>query len=318
MIDWCFLGAERFTDSFFDQTIGRCLRLPFNHLFRPQTPVETLLARAAGYPGLSPTGFIFHMSRCGSTLVSQMLAALSENIVISEAGPIDAMMRACYRTKDIEPAEQISWIRAIVSALAQPNHGGQKRLFIKFDCINTLSLPLIRQAFPKTPWIFLFRNPVEVLVSQFRLRGGLLLPGALEPALLGLEVSVLGQLTMNEYCAALLGKICEAGLDHFHGETGLLVDYRQLPDVVESSIAAHFGLCYSPEEIERMRQVTPLHAKNPHFQFTGDSETKQREATAEVHRLVERWLAGPCARLEARRRSQDEATGRIGPQPKLD
>ena len=47
-VDWCHLGAERFRESFFDQTIQRRLRLPFNHLFRPQTTLEELRPRQAG------------------------------------------------------------------------------------------------------------------------------------------------------------------------------------------------------------------------------------------------------------------------------
>ena len=42
---------------------------------------------------MRPSGFIFHMSRCGSTVISQMLAALAEHVVVSEAGPIDALAR---------------------------------------------------------------------------------------------------------------------------------------------------------------------------------------------------------------------------------
>jgi hypothetical protein len=304
MIDWCYLGTERLTDSFFDQTISRCLRRPFNLLFRPQTPVETLRERAASDPGLSPTGFIFHMSRCGSTLVSQMLAALPRNMVISEAGPIDAMIRAHFHAPHLEVEEQIAWIQAMMSVMARPNHAGQNQFFVKFDCINTLSLPLIRRAFPRTPWIFLFRNPLEVLVSQFRQRGGLLLPGALEPELLGLAVSVLGQMSLNEYCAALLARICEAALDHFPSITGRLVDYRELPGAVGSSIATHFRISHSAEEIDHLRQTSQFHAKHPHFEFSTDSETKQKEASAEVRQLVDRWLAGPWARLEARHRDQ--------------
>ena len=47
--------------------------------------MSDLLDQAAAEPGIDPTGFIFHLARCGSTLVSQMLAALPEHIVLSEA-----------------------------------------------------------------------------------------------------------------------------------------------------------------------------------------------------------------------------------------
>src|ERR1700737_4120147 len=84
MVDWVYLGKQRFEESFFDQTIERCLCNPFNLLFRQQTPIGVLGQWSEVRPGLRPTGFIFHISRSGSTLISQLLAALPWNIVISE------------------------------------------------------------------------------------------------------------------------------------------------------------------------------------------------------------------------------------------
>src|ERR1044072_3432527 len=88
-VEWCYVGARPLTQPFFDQTIQNLIFPPFNLLFRRRTPIETLLARYEIKPGLQPTGFIFHMSRCGSTLVSQMLRALPHTIVVSEASLID-------------------------------------------------------------------------------------------------------------------------------------------------------------------------------------------------------------------------------------
>ncbi len=93
-IDWCWLGADRFTDPFFENTIDLAQSKPFNRLFTHRTPIAELGEWYEESPGLMPSGFIFHMSRCGSTLVSQMLAALPENLVISEAAPLDRLARA--------------------------------------------------------------------------------------------------------------------------------------------------------------------------------------------------------------------------------
>jgi len=76
VVDWCYLGARRFTEPFFEQTIHDCMRQPFNLLFRHQTSIEMLAELREIKPGLEPSGFIFHMWPSGSTLISQMLAAL--------------------------------------------------------------------------------------------------------------------------------------------------------------------------------------------------------------------------------------------------
>ena len=82
LVDWCHLGDLRFADPFFEQTIERAMAHPFNLLFRRATSLAAMGEPAQ--PELKPAGLIFHMSRCGSTLVSRMLAASPENMVLSE------------------------------------------------------------------------------------------------------------------------------------------------------------------------------------------------------------------------------------------
>src|SRR5262249_57696026 len=95
LVDWWHLGGVRFTDPFFEQTIATAMAHPFNLLFRPATQLRALAAPAT--PELRPAGLIFHMSRCGSTLVAQMLAALAGNVVLSEPTPLDHVLRAPAR-----------------------------------------------------------------------------------------------------------------------------------------------------------------------------------------------------------------------------
>lgn len=147
---------------------------PFNLLFRHQLPLDSLLEWQARSPGLAPSRFIYHMSRCGSTLVSQMLAALPEHIVLSEPPPIGTILDLNQRGASDE--ERISWMRAWMSAMGQPTNGEQ-RLFVKLDSWQTVDLPLLRRAFPDTPWIFLYRNPVEVMVSSMKTTGMQIVPG---------------------------------------------------------------------------------------------------------------------------------------------
>jgi hypothetical protein len=300
-VQWCHQGEARFTEPFFEHALQRLMRLPLNHLIRPTTPPGVLAERAALSPGVPPAGFIFHMSRCGSTLISQMLAALPEHIVLSEPSPLDAVLRAHLRLPHLAEAERIAWVRGMVSALAQPSRPEQRRVFIKFDCTGTLHLPLLKRAFPDVPWIFVYRDPIEVLVSQARQRGGMLLPGAVEPELMGWEDSRLQGWSLDEYIAALLGRVCEAALEHFDTALGRLVHYRELPGAVASGIADHFKLRFSPEQMELLRRPSRRHAKNPTVEFVSDAEAKRKQATDELRRLAERYLSGPYARLEAAR-----------------
>src|SRR5207248_6923141 len=112
-----------------DLTIERHLRQPFHHVFRFQTPIESLGEWYAASPGVAPTGFIFHQSRSGSTLVGQMLSALEQNIVLSEPLPIDAVLRAHVRNASVSEEQRAQWLRWMVSALAQRRAGSEEHLY---------------------------------------------------------------------------------------------------------------------------------------------------------------------------------------------
>jgi len=297
MVDWCYLGNARFRQPFFDETIDLCLRQPFNMLFRHQTPIE-MLSEFQDVQSLPPTGFIFHMSRCGSTLIARMLAALPQNIVISEADPIDSVLRANRRDPAVTDDQRVAWLRGVIRALGRQRHPEERHLFIKFDSWSVLDLPLIRKAFPLTPWLFVYRDPVEVLVSHARQRGRQMIPGVLEPALLGLEPAEINLALLDEYCAKVLGRFCQAAVLHHSSDAARAVNYRELPQAVWDSIVSFFGVSCTAEEVERMREVTPYHAKQPGFIFTEDSAAKQEFATEEIRALAERFVSPWVERLE--------------------
>jgi gluconate kinase len=308
VLDWCYVGDERFTEPFFDQTVQRLLRHPFNQLFRQQTPLAALADLHARAPGLAPTGFIFHMSRCGSTLISQMLAALPQNIVISEAGPIDAILRAHLHAPGATDDERVRWLQCIISALGRRRAEQAAHYFIKFDAWHTIDLPLITRAFPNVPWVFVGREPAEVIVSHLKRRGAHMLPWVVEPQLFGLDMETAVELPPAEYCARVLAAICRAALAHYHrAGAGLILDYRQLPGAIESHLLDFFRVSYTEAERQLMRRTAQFDAKNPALNFTADTDAKQRAATAEVQQAAARWLdqlylqLADLARIEVKR-----------------
>jgi gluconate kinase len=303
-VDWCHLGDTRFHEPFFNDTIERRLRHPFALLFRHQTSFDVLLERRAHRPGLPVRGLIFHMSRCGSTLVSQMLAALPWCRVLSEAGPIDSVLRAHLTLPGVDDETRISWLRAVVAALGQPGHPEERALFLKLDAWNTLELPLLQRAFPGVPWVFLYREPVEVMASHLNHRGAHMLPGLLEPVPPGLAPLDASGMTLEEYGARVLARICQAGLEGYEARTNpaRLVSYRQLPDVVPELLAGHFGQDVTPEDLERMRAAGQRDAKNPVASFEDDSAQKALRVTPLARELAERLILPVHDALEAARR----------------
>lgn len=309
MVDWGHLGARRFTEPFFAQTINSCVQHPADLLFRHQTRLDDLGDIAATQPGVRPTGFIFHMSRCGSTLLTQMLAAAPANIVISEAGPIDDVLRGHFRNPGITEEQRVQWLQWLISVLAWRRDPTQKNFFIKFDCWHVMLLPLIQRAFPGVPWIFLYREPLEVMASANNQLGGQMIPGVLQPALFGWDAAEVGRMQLFEYVARVLAKLCEAAHTQARAGNGKLVNYRQLPTSVWPALKDYWRVEFSADETARMLGAAQLNAKNPFLPFEPDSQAKRDSASAEFRALTQQWLDGVYQQLEVQRQALGFAGG---------
>ena len=300
-IDWCYFGENRFTDPFCEQTISRVLHDPFPCLFRHHTPFAVAEELSTLDPGIRPTGFIYHMSRCGSTLVSQALASLPSNIVVSEPPILDEALRAFRAPVRVDPEIRVQWVRWIVSALGRRRFPRESRFFVKLDCWSICDFPLVREAFPDVPWIFVYRNPLEVMVSQSSEPFRLMVPGYLDPALLGIDLAEAGRMPRHEYCARVLSLILENALRQMEPHHGVLVEYRQLPEAVWTRIADAFSVTFTSAELESMQAASRIDAKSPYFEFASDTERKHREATPPLREACAKWLDGAYRRMETLR-----------------
>ena len=299
VVAWLNFGRRRLTEPFYDDSLAAVRRLPFNRLFGFRTPLADLEAwsRALDLPG-RPNGLIFHMSRCGSTLAAQMLAASPQNVVISEAAPIDAIVQLA----DHDEGAKAALLRAMAAVLGQARNPGETRRFIKLDCWHSLDLPLFRRAFPDTPWVFLYRDPVEVMVSHVRRRGMQMVPAFVPPAVFGLDLA--DGVPDEDYCARVLAAVCEGAVRHYPESGGGLVDYRELPEALFTTILPHFGAAVSEAEAAVMRQATARDAKAPELAFAPDGTTKRHAATAAIREVCERRLGPVYRRLEALRTAE--------------
>lgn len=288
-IDWAWFGRQSITAPFFEGDVRSALAQPFNQFMRYRMTLADFVAAAPRQAAASvaPAGFIFHMSRCGSTLVSQMLTQSPRHTVISEAAPIDAAARM----------NNGHVLRAMMAAYGRPRGGDQQRLFIKLDAWHAMALPLFMRTFPDVPWIFLYRDPVEVLVSQAREPGPQLLRQITPPALYGLDD------TEDEpdldYIVRALDRICNAAADALASPGGLAINYRDLPEAVEARILPHFGFSLDEAERAALRAAARFDAKAPASVFSADSTAKQALAPAALRDLADRTLRGAIGRLDA-------------------
>jgi hypothetical protein len=119
-----------------------------------------------GTAGTGPAGIVFHVARCGSTLVSQLLKQHVGLVVYAEPLPVNEIL--------LPPAK---WPRAeIVAALrslgAAFERHARKPWVLKLTSWNTLFCDLVAEAFPSSPWVLCLRDPLEIAVSLLRQPAG--------------------------------------------------------------------------------------------------------------------------------------------------
>lgn len=296
MLEWMHFGGVALTEPFFEDSRQRARRRPLNRLIRHRTPLDSL-ANDVPHGARAPDGLIFHMSRCGSTLVAQMLATIPGSVVVSEAPVLDAVLHIAQTQTDLGETGRIAMLRAIVAALGRDRHDAPGPFVIKLDSWHSLALPLLRRAFPDTPWLFLYRDPLAVMASQQRMRGLHMID-----AVAALD-DIAGDAPMPTelHMARVLARICDAALAHRALGGGLFVDYARLPVAVEHEILPHFGIAVDAQHGAAMRQAATRDAQTPALGFTrGSSQTYAAGCT--VRRATGTLLGGLYRRLDAVRR----------------
>lgn len=292
---WRWLGRRRFREPFFSDTL-LAAREPYSRFVRLSTSLEALERRAAVKRGLPLLGIIGHVSRCGSTLVSQMLASLPFLVVASEPPPFDSILRD--GPSAASPVARKRWMRSMVSALGQPREGGETGFILKLDSWHLAHLRLVRDAFPRVPLVVLYREPAAVLASQMR-EPGLHMAGVLNgPPFDGVPFPGASPL---EYRARILGRLFEAAAEA--PEEALVVCYDELPEALPERIAPFLGLDLSVEDLERVRAAGRRDAKSPAHVFSARVEGGAGEAPLEdVARAAERWVGAAHRALDRRSR----------------
>ncbi|KFX69308.1 aspartyl beta-hydroxylase [Pseudomonas taeanensis MS-3] len=298
-VDWCWFGEQRLIQPFYRDEVDLALRLPFNQAFRRDTPLAALLGWTAASPGLPPTVFIFHASRCGSTLLAQMLARLDSHIVLSEPPPLDQLLRAHYASR-LGGAEQNAAIGAMLSALGQRRDSQASRLVVKLDAWNLYELPLLHRCFPDTPWLSLYRDPLEIAASHLQQPGMHMVPGLIGES--PLHQADEAPTPREEFIARRLGRLLQAAADLHRQHGGLLLNYSELPMALGGRLRTMFGL--EAGQIAAALEGSGLNAKRPEQAFAADTQRKRDGASTLLREAVSRWAEAPYRDLEALRLQQ--------------
>ncbi len=246
------------------------------------------------------THFIFHMSRCGSTLAMQMLATVDRFYVVSEPTIALAILNPALKLPGGLTKQQL--LKAALSAIyaCKPDHC--ERVFVKFRSWNILFIDEILSLYPSVRWMFTHRNGAEVLESVLRDPPGWMRSRHTHVSffapILGLSESETESLTDGEYACRLLGTFCKKALAH-DDQNALFVDYLQITSELPAILDSAWNLSLTNPEVQGMLERTKTYSKDPqkNRSFEPDSEKKRRQISEENHAYAEKFVESERGKL---------------------
>jgi len=286
------IGPGQLRDAFLQQTVQR---VP-----SPSTVVQVSRGDVGRVvPATAPAGIVFHVGRCGSTLVSQLLKQCDGVVVYSEPLAVNDVLVPPH---EWSRAELVGALRAVGDAFAR--HASRPWV-LKLSSWNTLYCDLIAEAFPTTPWVFCVRDPVEVCVSLVERRPGWLKDAGEPTHRFARVVDPEGRSrSVEQYLAQLNGAYYRA-IRALGTGRGALVPYEALPGAVWETVGPWFGLGIDAVTRERMALAARVDAKAPpggEAAFTPDAALKQAAATPSLRAAVDALARPELERLVARLR----------------
>jgi hypothetical protein len=303
VLEWGTTGAELVWGSgeapdtvpFHEQVVATLRYRPFNRWFAQRTPLTPAFVAELETEALPLAGLVLHESRCGSTLIAQALKAWPGTRVISEPGLLDTALTAALTGMD--PTTLL--FRGALAALCQPARN-DTRVVVKLDAWHALALGALRSLLPGVPWLFAYRDPLEVLVSHTKEAGRHTVPGMLPDAWLAPAFTDDTQLPI-EHAARVLGSLCAAIVPH--AQAAQLVNYAELADASSDALSTRiprlFGLDPAAVDRERYAAAMTQHSKHPREAFVDDRAAKNDAATDALRAIAARWMDPHYATLEA-------------------
>jgi len=267
--EWIYLADIKYADPFFEETIAKCRSHAYNSSrFKVITTAENLIDWSVTLISAELKSLIFHVSRCGSTMISQSLATSSENVMISEAPIIDEILR----NDNIDSHKKTVLLKAVMTLLGQKRFAEQKHLIIKLDAWHIFNAYFLRSIFPEIPFALLYRNPIEVLKSHQKLAGMHMIPNLLPANVFGITDKEMGEISLYQYGALVLEKYFQEFLDFYKSDQKVTkLDYNEgMKNVIEKFVS-FIHVDYSDAELEKMYERLNKHSKNENAIFEGDS-----------------------------------------------
>lgn len=313
-----------------------------------------------------PTGVVFHETRCGSTLMANLLASIDPSSpssgsssavrVYSESPPPLTALGACDNVSGAgggcNPKLHRQLIRDVFYMMGRrPLLGSdgktnkkkktsgqdqerQYHVFYKIQSIGVMNIDKFTSAFPTTPWVYMYRDTVEVMQSHWgksssssiltsmvdkrrrpvcaRNFGNRRQPSTTLQVIQWKVDKSVEELDAIEYCAAHLAGLSLSALqehernvekDGSQYATSRFINYSRMPSIVwEDVLPNHFGVPVTQSMIGKMKLAATLYSKGrgekANQEWAEDSTKKQNTASSDVIKASQFYVGDIYTKME--------------------
>ena len=189
-------------------------------------------------------------------------------------------------------------------ALGQRRVGNEQHLFVKFAACSFAQIHRIRRIWPRVPWVFLYRDPIETIVSNL----ADVPPWLLDPdrrilaSIIGVAPAEVSAMKLEELCARAIGSLYSLA-ETVANDNCLLLNYSELSLPAISSVLRFFNVAPTTEEMKTIARGSMIYSKESSATrvFVADAEVKQQTASTLIRAMADKWASAPYHQLEQKR-----------------
>jgi hypothetical protein len=264
-------GAE-YREPFFHETVARWRR-DHPEARSIELDLPAFIAAVRVEPIRAPSGLIYHVGRCGSTLLANMLAVPRDHLVLKESLALNAVLSQVihwgYDAGEVRRAQWEGFARLVFSYLAWPAPGTERRLLVKLSSWAIVLAGTLDRLLPNTPAVYLHREAEAVVGSMLATPPGFdnlrSQPRHIAARFFPSLASEAGDLSPLRFYAHVWRSVVEQVLAQPAGRL-LVLEYGDLttdPGGTARRVLDHFGLRVEADAADRMAALQRVYAKDP-------------------------------------------------------
>jgi len=308
---WLDMHDASMPEPFFQQTVDR-FRLEHPELSPRFTEFYLLPQLEKSFDSIRPSGFIFHSSRCGSTLLANAGRSVRGSIVISEANAIDQLVTRLVTDRensDVKRAIYSALLRSVMTAFGQKLTGREEHLIVKYSCCSTSQMAQLIRIWPDVPWVFVYRDPVETIVSNLKTMPAWLLDEdrRVLAAIVDEPVARIEAMDPTELCARAVGSFYSTATQ-LAERNCLLLNYQLISSKTLLDVLEFFGITPSEKEANQIAVSAGSYSKDISGRpFESDTLAKRSQSDSRIREMAAAWAYPQYEALEAKRLRLEEA-----------